>query len=129
MQRIFWRAAARPGLPADGLRLTLFYANIIPVAGIAKWSNASDCKSAGFGLRRFDSYSQHHVAIHEKPPGIIRAVFSWGLLFSLEWRLAGKPDKNVSQFLTPGKLLWRPRQVFACQLIALGQRSQLIISR
>ena len=61
MQRIFWRAAARPGLPADGLRLTLFYANIIPVAGIAKWSNASDCKSAGFGLRRFDSYSQHQA--------------------------------------------------------------------
>ena len=37
------------------------------VAGIAKWSNASDCKSAGFGLRRFDSYSQHQRAFKKIP--------------------------------------------------------------
>lgn len=40
------------------------YVKIYTSAGIAKWSNASDCKSAGFGLRRFDSYSQHHFDLH-----------------------------------------------------------------
>ena len=27
---------------------------------IPKWSNGPDCKSGGFGLRRFESYSTHH---------------------------------------------------------------------
>ena len=31
----------------------------IAYAGIAKWSNALDCKSNGLRLRRFESYSQH----------------------------------------------------------------------
>ena len=43
------------------LRIKRKNANIYIFAGIAKWSNASDCKSAGFGLRRFDSYSQHQA--------------------------------------------------------------------
>ena len=30
---------------------------------IAKWSNASDCKSDGSGLRRFKSFSHHHAQI------------------------------------------------------------------
>ena len=45
-------------------------ANIYLFAGIAKWSNASDCKSAGFGLRRFDSYSQHQEKILSSRLGI-----------------------------------------------------------
>ena len=37
---------------------------------IAKWSNASDCKSAGIRLRRFDSYSQHHFGNKMTPKGV-----------------------------------------------------------
>src|SRR5699024_12477399 len=30
------------------------------VGGIPKWLTGADCKSAGLGLRRFESYSPHH---------------------------------------------------------------------
>ena len=30
------------------------------VGGIPKWLTGADCKSAGLGLRRFESYSHHH---------------------------------------------------------------------
>ena len=30
--------------------------------GVPKWLNGADCKSAGYGLRRFESYPHHSVA-------------------------------------------------------------------
>ena len=30
------------------------------LGGVPKWLNGADCKSAGYGLRRFESYPHHH---------------------------------------------------------------------
>src|SRR5689334_23932326 len=31
--------------------------------GVPKWLNGADCKSAGYGLRRFESYPHHCVSL------------------------------------------------------------------
>lgn len=48
------------------VKRTSVYYVLVPVCGggIAKWPNASDCKSDDLRLRRFESFSHHHFQAH-----------------------------------------------------------------
>src|SRR5678816_2774214 len=48
--------------------------------GVPKWLNGADCKSAGYGLRRFESYPHHVVAPVVGVEGWFRWCSWWWLV-------------------------------------------------
>ena len=113
-QPLFWKICPPEGDPPLAEKLKIGIWKLI-YAGIAKWSNASDCKSDGSRLRRFESYSQHQKGkVKEFWFASLRSATNW------YWILGTKTNSRFRK-------IWFEPMFFRNVVIAvgLGEESRL----